>query len=574
MDPSFPVNTVEAYDPVTNTWSTKAPLPTARNNHAAEVVNGILYVIGGYDSSGLLLSTVESYDPVTNTWAPKTSMPTARAYFRAANGGGTIYAIGGEGVTGRLSTNEAFAPAVGAPPAPTPTPAPTRTPTPTATPTPTPIPTPEPVTAKAQDLVITFDQFPLLGYTKASYDSGTQTTWSRSFDVETSIKSGGYSYHSVGIEVLLPPESAKSRVTGQKCAPLDVPAGTFSSTEVTSEVQARLVGDASKVCIHSYTKDDIIYYDFFSGTRNVEIVWSTGVILSVPHPTDAEVIETLALLAERQIAIIDQKSPPGPAMNVTTGTTPFQFNVPQTLPPADAGKLYLPDGQPYSFCDPPTTGFTTQCPPPGSTARNPNGGIAPYHFQYGTLGGFPPFGMSLGKDGQLTGTPKAASAGKTYTFTVCAVDLKADYVCRQVSIVVSGPPTPTPTPTATPTRTPTPTPTTIASTPLAFAITSASCQYLRGTGYDRLFELLVSGTASGPIYARLVLPSQAGYTSMDWTSSWGNRTSSVVDRQAGDPATTTWTARIVIGPGTKTVSGYVIDENRNRVNDSRSVTCQ
>jgi N-acetylneuraminic acid mutarotase len=55
------LSTVEAYDPATDTWTTKAPMPTARQGLAAAVVNGSLYAIGGYNGS--YLSTVESYTP-------------------------------------------------------------------------------------------------------------------------------------------------------------------------------------------------------------------------------------------------------------------------------------------------------------------------------------------------------------------------------------------------------------------------------------------------------------------------------------------------------------------------------
>ena len=53
--------------PSSNTWSTMAPMPTARNSLSAVVDKGIIYVIGGY--SGSRDTTVESYDPATNTWS-------------------------------------------------------------------------------------------------------------------------------------------------------------------------------------------------------------------------------------------------------------------------------------------------------------------------------------------------------------------------------------------------------------------------------------------------------------------------------------------------------------------------
>jgi N-acetylneuraminic acid mutarotase len=87
-------NTVEAYDPVTDTWTTKASMPTARNSLAAAVVNGIVYAIGGQNGPNSY-STVEAYDPVTDTWTTKASMPGARNSLAAAAVNGIVYAIGG-----------------------------------------------------------------------------------------------------------------------------------------------------------------------------------------------------------------------------------------------------------------------------------------------------------------------------------------------------------------------------------------------------------------------------------------------------------------------------------------------
>ncbi|MDO8412434.1 MAG: kelch repeat-containing protein, partial [Gallionellaceae bacterium] len=104
--------TMEAYDPVTNTWTPKASMLTPREGLAVGVVNGILYAVGGYDYfSNTMFATVEAYDPVTDTWTPKASMPTPRAAFAVGVVNGTLYAVGGNGV-GRsispLSTVEAY----------------------------------------------------------------------------------------------------------------------------------------------------------------------------------------------------------------------------------------------------------------------------------------------------------------------------------------------------------------------------------------------------------------------------------------------------------------------------------
>jgi hypothetical protein len=57
---------------------------TARRYHAAAVVEGLLYVIGGRDDGSFILSSGERYDPVANAWSPIASMGTARRYHAAA----------------------------------------------------------------------------------------------------------------------------------------------------------------------------------------------------------------------------------------------------------------------------------------------------------------------------------------------------------------------------------------------------------------------------------------------------------------------------------------------------------
>ena len=92
-DPSTPLTTVEAYDATTDTWTTKAPMLTARRFPAAAAVNGTLYVIGG-DGTG----SVEAYNPATDTWTMKASMPNGGGSHRAVALNGLIYAVGGSPV--------------------------------------------------------------------------------------------------------------------------------------------------------------------------------------------------------------------------------------------------------------------------------------------------------------------------------------------------------------------------------------------------------------------------------------------------------------------------------------------
>jgi len=94
-DGSDPMNTVEAYDPTTNTWAAKAPMPTPRLDLGVAVAGGKIYAIGGFDGNRRLAS-VEAYDPTTNTWSPRASLPTPRSALGVATASnGKIYAIGG-----------------------------------------------------------------------------------------------------------------------------------------------------------------------------------------------------------------------------------------------------------------------------------------------------------------------------------------------------------------------------------------------------------------------------------------------------------------------------------------------
>lgn len=130
-----PLPTLEIYNPASNAWAAAAPMPIPLGLLAAAVgSDGRIYAMGGYSSGAANVApvnTVEAYDPRSNTWNVAASMPTARALLAAAGGSdGRIYAIGGTHIEGvGLSTVEAFTP-----PVPTPTPT-------VILPSPTPVPT-------------------------------------------------------------------------------------------------------------------------------------------------------------------------------------------------------------------------------------------------------------------------------------------------------------------------------------------------------------------------------------------------------------------------------------------------
>lgn len=105
-------NTVEEYDPETDTWQSKSPMPTERAYLAACSVDGLIYAFGGKDGANVPRPEVEAYDPTTDTWSRKADMITARNYLAACTTDGKIYALGGAiGVSGgKLSHNEIYDP--------------------------------------------------------------------------------------------------------------------------------------------------------------------------------------------------------------------------------------------------------------------------------------------------------------------------------------------------------------------------------------------------------------------------------------------------------------------------------
>jgi hypothetical protein len=91
----------EVYNSETDTWETKTPLPTPRQGVAANVVNGKIYLAGGSvpdsnSSSGFSDSSLnEVYDPSTDSWTTRAPMPTAANGYASAVVDNKIYFIGG-----------------------------------------------------------------------------------------------------------------------------------------------------------------------------------------------------------------------------------------------------------------------------------------------------------------------------------------------------------------------------------------------------------------------------------------------------------------------------------------------
>ncbi|MCL5876659.1 MAG: hypothetical protein M1540_02470 [Candidatus Bathyarchaeota archaeon] len=93
------VGTNEEYDLATDTWTTKASMPTPRSEFAIATYQGKIYCFGGIsnidDSGRHITNVIEVYAPATDTWDNKSAMPTARWGLQANVVNGKIYLIGG-----------------------------------------------------------------------------------------------------------------------------------------------------------------------------------------------------------------------------------------------------------------------------------------------------------------------------------------------------------------------------------------------------------------------------------------------------------------------------------------------
>ncbi len=84
------------YDTATGVWTTKANMPTARNNTHAfySPYDGKIYVPGGY-LSGAYINNFDAYDPSNDTWQALTPLPEGKVGVQGGVVGNTVYVLGG-----------------------------------------------------------------------------------------------------------------------------------------------------------------------------------------------------------------------------------------------------------------------------------------------------------------------------------------------------------------------------------------------------------------------------------------------------------------------------------------------
>ncbi|XP_027489179.1 kelch-like protein 10 [Corapipo altera] len=78
FDGNSQLQTVEAYNPVTNAWHAVPSMLNPRSNFGIEVMDGLLFVVGGFTGFSTTVA-VEFYKEDTNEWYDAHSMSISRS---------------------------------------------------------------------------------------------------------------------------------------------------------------------------------------------------------------------------------------------------------------------------------------------------------------------------------------------------------------------------------------------------------------------------------------------------------------------------------------------------------------
>ena len=91
-----PSELIQILNPITYQWSvTSLSLPEMRIYYAAAEVDGIIYIIGGFDNNSRGLKSTWAFDPLAECWTKKQSMHEARCYASSVVYEGEIFVMGG-----------------------------------------------------------------------------------------------------------------------------------------------------------------------------------------------------------------------------------------------------------------------------------------------------------------------------------------------------------------------------------------------------------------------------------------------------------------------------------------------
>ena len=104
LSPEAPLDVVEIYDPENDSWIEGVPLPEPRGAATACMIDGRIYVAGGYQwnaDTHWFTARLDMFDPETDLWSQLPSMPTPRSLAAGAVLDGRFYLIAGRNNEGK-----------------------------------------------------------------------------------------------------------------------------------------------------------------------------------------------------------------------------------------------------------------------------------------------------------------------------------------------------------------------------------------------------------------------------------------------------------------------------------------
>jgi N-acetylneuraminic acid mutarotase len=110
---NLPTAEVRTYDPTTGRWADGAPLPRPRGGLAAVVLDGKIHVFGGGNSNSTIADH-SVFDPVTDSWTAAAPLPRAEGSPAAVVYRNRIYSIGGRSGNSDFGAVDIYNPATDA----------------------------------------------------------------------------------------------------------------------------------------------------------------------------------------------------------------------------------------------------------------------------------------------------------------------------------------------------------------------------------------------------------------------------------------------------------------------------
>lgn len=89
------VNSWYEYDPASDSWTAKAPVPGGPREYAISFVLSNKIYVGGGTPNQPLLDDLHAYDPATNTWTQVANLPSPRIFASCFTANGKAYLFGG-----------------------------------------------------------------------------------------------------------------------------------------------------------------------------------------------------------------------------------------------------------------------------------------------------------------------------------------------------------------------------------------------------------------------------------------------------------------------------------------------